>query len=523
MRRNLLGTILFSFLYILMLAAEAAAVLAVIRLDMLPIAYLVGIVLVLALFSCGIGMLLFYRGRYERKGKKILGCVLAVVLLCGSAAIATVAHDVVKTIEATSQEEPQIHTREIYVLTDCQAQELADTVGYTFGYVKNFDEAATRQVLEQLQTQVSGNYVTAGYTNLFAMANALLNEQIDAMILNGGYIDILDETEEFMGFSEKVRILTQFPVDEAAELEVPLQQQEQLPEEPQVTEATEPVATEPPQVETQDFTKLKPFLVYVSGSDSHTEMLSSGRSDVNILAAVNPMTKQILLINTPRDYYVSNTAGRGAKDKLTHCGLYGISCSMNTLGNLYEETVEYYVQVNFTGFKKLIDAMGGITVYSDYAFTAITRTDIKQGENHLTGQQALDFARERYTLRGGDNDRGKHQMQVIEAVIKKATSGTTILSNYSDIMASVEGMFTMNVPAELISSLMKMQLSDMAQWNIVTYSAAGNNAFAECYSLPGMELSVIEPSMNSVSKAVRLIDMVFSGELLTEELVNSIS
>ena len=137
----------------------------------------------------------------------------------------------------------------------------------------------------------------------------------------------------------------------------------------------------------------EPFIVYLGGSDTRSGKLTKGRNDVNILAVVNPNTKQLLLVNTPRDYYVRNSSGGGARDKLTHCGLYGVNCSMKTLGNLYDETVEYYVQINFTGFKKLIDAMGGITVYSDYAFTAITRTYISQGENNLTGQQALDFAR----------------------------------------------------------------------------------------------------------------------------------
>ena len=166
--------------------------------------------------------------------------------------------------------------------------------------------------------------------------------------------------------------------------------------------------------------------------------------------------------------------------------------------------------------------MGGVTVYSDYAFVAITRTPIQEGENHLTGQQALDFARERYTLPDGDNERGRHQMQVITAVIEKATSGTTIISNYSDIMASVEGMFTMNIPMEMISNLMKMQLSDMARWNVSSYAVTGANAMEECYSAPGMDLAVIIPDEISVAKASRLIEMVYAGEILTEEVINSI-
>ena len=195
---------------------------------------------------------------------------------------------------------------------------------------------------------------------------------------------------------------------------------------------------------------------------------------------------------------------------------------MDTLGNLYDVQIDYYVRINFSGFKKLIDALGGVTVYSDYAFTAITRTPIQEGENHLTGQQALDFARERYTLPGGDNERGKHQMQVITAVIEKATSGTAIISNYSDIMASVEGMFTMNIPIEMVSNLIKMQLSDLARWNVSSYAVTGSDAMEECYSAPGMDLAVIVPYDSSVSKATRLIDMIYDGEILTQEVINSI-
>ena len=164
-----------------------------------------------------------------------------------------------------------------------------------------------------------------------------------------------------------------------------------------------------------------------------------------------------------------------------------------------------------------------MTVYSDYAFTAITRTYIQEGENHLDGQQALDFARERATLKGGDSERGRHQMQVITAVIEKATSGTTILTNYADILDSVEGMFQMNIPTEMVSKLIKMQLSDMARWNVVSFSVKGTVAAEECYSMPGMRLSVMKPNQASVSKASRLIDMVLDGELLTEEVMSSIS
>ena len=504
-------------------AAEVLAILAVKRLNMLPDAYMAAFIIVLALFAAGIGLLLFLKGKTDGKGRKIAACVLALIVTCGCIALRTVALDIIETLQLTSADTLEITTREIYVLPQDPAAELADTRDYTFGYIKNYDVDCTAQVLNELQTQLGKDVTTAGFTDMLALAKAFLENRVDAMILNGGIISILEDIEEFENFSEHARVLERIRVFEtnAASAAIP----EQAGEEPvvaeteaasvtvEVTEPTEPV----------DYSELKPFVVYFSGSDSRdSEIVQNGRADVNILAAVNPFTKQILLINTPRDAYVQNWGGGYAYDKLTHCGIYGIKSSMNSLGHLYDETVELYVRINFTGFKKMIDAIGGITVESDYEFMAIGRTPIKIGENELNGQQALDFARERKRVPGGDTDRGRHQMKVITAAIEKATSGTTIINNYSEIMDSVEGMFLMNIPQEMIGTLMKMQLSDMARWNVVSYAVSCGYGMGECYSMPGVEMSVLKPSYSSINKAARLIDMVMEGEFLTEEVINSI-
>lgn len=522
MKRRFLWIWLFAALYIVMLAAETVAIMKLYHLDMLPPAYLMILTAILAVFSLAVGLLAFVRALRPAKARRIIAAVLAILLTCGCVAITTVANDVMKTLEAMTRDFLEIPTREVYVLAEDPAQEVEESGGYTYGYLKNYDETCTQQALEKIASRMGREPSTAGFTNIATMVQALLDHRIDAIVLNGGLVSLLEDTDEFSDFSQKTKVLSQIRVEEEEVLtdEVQLSPAEEtdLPEETYYTqEQTEPVT------ESVDFSELKPFVVYISGSDSYnSEVVKYGRSDVNILAVVNPLTKQVLLVSTPRDYYVDTTAKYGEKDKLTHCGIYGTNCSMRTLGRLYGVDIEYFVRINFSGFKKFIDALGGVTVYSDYAFTAITRTDIQEGENHLTGQQALDFARERATLPNGDNDRGKNQMKVITAVIDKATSGTTIISNYSDIMDSVEGMFTMNVPPELISEMMKMQLNDMARWNVVSYAATGSYAQKETYSMPGVELSVLEPNYSSLRKASRLIDMVFAGELLTEEVVNSI-
>jgi LCP family protein required for cell wall assembly len=265
----------------------------------------------------------------------------------------------------------------------------------------------------------------------------------------------------------------------------------------------------------QDFNNLKPFVVYVSGSDTYgSQIVKTGRSDVNILAVVNPMTKQVLLINTPRDYYVENTAGGGARDKLTHCGIYGAECSMQALGDLYGMGIDYYAKINFTGFETLIDAIGGITVYSDVSFSKPNVT-VYEGENYFNGSQALAFARERKLLAGGDNARGKNQMKVIKAVLQKMMSGA-IITKYAEVLDSLEGMFETSMDRSEINSLVKMQLSDMASWNIQSFAVTGEGDSKTNYSLPGMSVYVMLPDEELVAQASGLINKVVNGEILTE-------
>ena len=166
---------------------------------------------------------------------------------------------------------------------------------------------------------------------------------------------------------------------------------------------------QPPDYETLAITT-EPFVVYLSGVDNRGELTENARSDVNILAVVNPVTKRVALVNTPRDYYV-DLAGTDSKDKLTHAGLYGVETSMETLGGLYGIEVDHYVRINFAGFIDIVDALGGVDVYSDMAFTSVGSpgyydpTDFVEGWNHLDGAAALAFARERHAFATGDIQR----------------------------------------------------------------------------------------------------------------------
>ena len=261
----------------------------------------------------------------------------------------------------------------------------------------------------------------------------------------------------------------------------------------------------------------EPFVLYLSGVDNRGELTEKARSDVNILAVVNPTTKRVALINTPRDYYV-DLAGTDSKDKLTHAGLYGVETSMATLGNLYGIQVDHYIRIDFSGFISIIDAVGGVDVYSDQAFTSVGSpgyydpTTFAEGWNHLDGKSALAFARERHAFASGDIQRGINQMKVIDAMANKLKSPTVLMS-FSKLMDAVSNCFVTSLSQEQISALVRMQLGDLANWDIESCSVTGSSGkSSQCYSAKGQSLYVMKPDESSVSRAKELIASVLGGE-----------
>jgi len=244
------------------------------------------------------------------------------------------------------------------------------------------------------------------------------------------------------------------------------------------------------------------FVVYLSGSDTFGPVSTLARSDVNILAAVNTREKRLFLLATPRDFYVSFSQTGGAMDKLTHAGIYGVEASVDALETLYGVDIAYYLRMNFTGFVEVIDALGGVSVYSDREFTVENIRTYQQGYNQLTGIEALAFARERMSFPEGDYQRAQNQMEVIRAVVEKAST-PAVLGGFSSLLQAVEGNFETNLPQDQVLALASAMGGD---WQVETYTASGYSAYRETYSMPGQELYVILPDQASVEQAAALLE-----------------
>lgn len=255
----------------------------------------------------------------------------------------------------------------------------------------------------------------------------------------------------------------------------------------------------------------EPFIVYISGSDSRGKLSNADRSDVNMLAVVNPNTNKILLVSVPRDYYVQLHGTTGNKDKLTHAGIYGIDMSKNTMQDIFGVTINYTAKIGFTGVEKVVDALGGVNINSDTRFTAWTDRSchFEKGAQHVDGRCALAYARERYAYTTGDRHRVKNQQEVLGAIIKKATQPQYLI-HYTDILASLEGSFVTSLSYDEITSFAKLQLNTMKGWQIESISVDGTGAMLPTYSMGSQPLSVMIPNQETIDAAKAKINETIS-------------
>ena len=250
----------------------------------------------------------------------------------------------------------------------------------------------------------------------------------------------------------------------------------------------------------------KAFNIYISGIDTSGKISNVARSDANIIATVNLSKHEILLTSIPRDYYVT-LHSKKAKDKLTHSGIYGINETVTTVEDLLDIDINYYVRVNFTTVIKLVDILDGVDVNSEYSFSTGAYS-FRKGMNHLDGDAALAFSRERYAFIDGDNQRVKNQQKVIEAIVNKVTGSTTILTKYTSILNGLNGCFQTNISQDEISTIVKDQLNSMPSWTIKNNALVGTGSYSSTYSMGSQELYVMIPNQTSVKQATTMINDV---------------
>ena len=421
---------------------------------------------------------IFLMRKKAKKGLRILFSFLTIIVL---GVMCFIAHYILNTLGFLAKIGPKDYKTETYsviVLKDSKYKKIKDIKDLDIGYYSNSEGAkdANKKVLKSIDANFKD------YDDANEASNDLLNGDIKVIMLEDSVMSMVNEDNP--EFNTKTKVIYKFVIKLKSK-----------------TKAKDVNVTN------------KPFNIYITGIDTYGEITSVSRSDVNIVATVNPKTKQVLLTSIPRDYYVQLHGTTGVKDKLTHAGIYGVDKSITTIEDLLDIDINYYVKVNFTSLIDIVNALGGITVYSDYTFTTIDGVHFTEGNNNMNGEQALSFARERKAFLEGDNQRGKDQQAVIAALIKKMCS-KSIITKYDSILNSLNGKFQTNMSSNKITSLLKMQLNDMSSWNVSTYNLQGVNSSNYTYSGGNTKLFVMEPVLGSIEEAHNLINDVKNGKKL---------
>ncbi len=460
--------------------ASLALIGIIFKLGALPMQYAMIVIAIVVLLCLGT-FFLMKPSKKKGTGKvrniigKLVSILLSVALLFGTLSIA----QGTSVLNAITGANIQTQRYSVVVLKDSSYKQLSDLKNETVETVSSVDEENAQKAIEAMQKEES-SIQTKDIDSYSKMANDLYDENTKAILVNESYYAIIEAEHE--DFQNDTRVIWSFDIEE------------------KIKDISKNV----------NVTK-EPFIVYISGIDTSGPVSTVSRSDVNMIVTVNPTTKQILLTSIPRDYYVT-LANKGQKDKLTHSGLAGIENTVETMENFLGIDINYYARVNFTSLIKMVDALGGITINNDVAFTGYNGTYFAKGNISIDGDEALEYSRERHAFGAGDNERVFHQQIVIMGMLNKMMS-PAVITNYSSVLNAIEGCFETNMSSREITSLIQMQINDTASWNMVQKQFSGHGVMQTGGAyMPSRKLYYMIPDDESVSENVAAIKSVLNGE-----------
>lgn len=383
----------------------------------------------------------------------------------------------------------------VIVMKSSNYNSLKDLSGKKIGTTSKLDAKSTEKCLTDIKKSI--DFDQEDYPNYNQEMTDLYDGRIDGVILDESSRGIV--YEQFLNISQVTKVVHTTSY--------------KAPREHAIVDSKHPV----------DVTK-DPFTIYFSGNDSFGDIQETGRTDSNMLVTVNPKTHRILMTSIPRDYYVPVACAEdaadgcpdGQKDKLTHTGLYGVQTTINTIEDFMDEDINYYVRVNFSSLTNIVDAIGGVDVTVgkglavDQFYTDDTIGGVVEGENHLDGQKALAYARERYAYEDGDLQRVKNQQQVLKAIIKKVKSPSMLLK-YASLIDAIGSAIETNMPSSSITNFVKFQLASNSSWKFESYPMVGDTGMEFSPSL-GDTASVTYQDRGSIETAHDKIEAILNGE-----------
>lgn len=484
-----------------------ALIIKVIKIDILPLNFeitILGAVLLLTLI-----LFIFYNFTSHSKIARVFGGFMIIVVTLsyglGYFYLYKTA-GMISTISTSSSgsgtklgslSDEMTNNVSVIVMKSSNYSSLKDLSGKKIGTTSELDTKNTEKSLEDIKKTI--DFDQEDYPNYYQEMTDLYDGTIDAVVLDESSRGLVYDIDQFQDISQVTKVVHTTSY--------------KTPREHAIVDSKHPV----------DVTK-DPFTIYFSGNDAFGNIQETGRTDSNMLVTVNPKSHRILMTSIPRDYYVPVACAEdaadgcpdGQKDKLTHTGLYGVQTTISTIEDFMDIDINYYVRVNFSSLTNIVDAIGGVDVNVgqglavDQFYTDGTVGGVVEGENHLDGQKALAYARERYAYEDGDMQRVKNQEQVLKAIIKKVKSPSMLL-NYTSLIDAIGSAIETNMPSSSITNFVKFQLASNSDWKFESYPMIGDTGMEFSPSL-GDTASVTYQDKGCIQTAHDKITAIINGE-----------
>ena len=458
----------------------------VIRLNVLPSKFLfpltIGVVVLDAIFI----LLLVY---FSKNVVSKIVCIVLTLFICVASCMGgyyiSKTQNVLSSI--TNVAKHAKNTVSVVVKESSSIKNKSQLNGVSVGSLR-LNEQGSKKVLKELSNEGIVLNQTE-YDSITALLEAFYNGEVDSIIINESSRSQILDMEAYSNFDLNTRVVYQ---------------------------TSYKVKNNDSATSVSDITS-KPFNVLISGSDTRGGFDENGRSDVIMIATVNPKTHTILLTSVPRDFYVTTAcdAGdgcmQGALDKITHTGIHGTNTTKRTVEQLLGIEINYTFKVGFDTVTELVDVLGGVDVYVEPGYaTTNSLYSVHEGINHLNAEQALAFARDRYSYTEGDRQRTKNQQQVLMGIVKEATK-PSVITNYATIMDTMANTFSTTMSNEEITDLIKYQLNNNPTWKMEQYMVDGTGDTLMCAEL-GDAASVMVPDQSTVKMAKDKINAVLAGK-----------
>lgn len=451
-------------------------------LNVIPGKFTAIIAAVLVLLMLGLTFLQI--GKKINKVNRVLGKILIIVLSLVLGFGNYMLYSTGQTFSKLTNDHVDTTVVSVVVMSDSEIKTVEELNGQTLGVLNIGDAEKQNNALAQLNEELGSEIATLAYDSYEAYGDALYNGQVSAILVNEGARSLFEDS--YPKFDEETRVIKEYVYEEKVE---------NIAKDVDVTSDT--------------------FNVYLSGIDTYGTLSTVSRSDVNMIVTVNPKTHQILMTGIPRDFYVPQVCQGNQYDKLTHTGLYGVDCSVQSMENYMGLDINYYIRVNFSSVVDIVDALGGITVYSDYAFTSEAGGySYVVGENYLNGAETLGFVRERHSFSDGDRQRSRNQMKAVEGMINKAIS-PAIITNFGSLMNAVSGSFQTNMSQSVMTDFVKDQISTMQGWELfqIQVNGVGQSLYSPAN---GSNAYMMVPDVDVVNSAISVIEKMQKGEAISE-------